>query len=253
MSSKTRWDPGCRLRLDGQEIPQADPGRLQTCAPAGRACRGLGLLFQGVWCPSAGEGRSRPRVGGGVVVRRVEKGRRRLPESRTVLNGCAVGVTAGSSLGQPLRGLPKPGDTSCVIISITVSYILTRRQHGVRHLPNGICPRDHVRSKDKPLTLEVAGPRGGLEPRPAGHTQEASHCVAGEGPQLQGLGFLICELGILCPPCPPLSEDDLRWTCVGVVCEVVTKQGEIITIINNINATLVPEAPASAATVFPRK
>lgn len=118
---------------------------------------------------------------------------------------------------------PQTCDTSCVIISITVSYILTRRQHGVRHLPNGICPRGHVRSKDKPLTLEVAGPRGGLEPRPAGHTQGASHCVAGEGPQLQGLGFLICELGILCLPCPPLSEDDLRWTCVGVVCEVVTK------------------------------
>lgn len=135
LSSKTRWDPSCGLRLDGQEIPQADPGRLQTCAPAGRACRGLGLLFRGVWRPSAGERRSQPRVGGGVVVRRVEKGRWRLPESRTALNGRAVGVTAGSSLGQPLRGLPKPGDTSCVIISITVSYILTRRQRSVRHLP----------------------------------------------------------------------------------------------------------------------
>lgn len=113
---------------------QADPGRLQTRAPAGRACRGLGLLFRGVWCPRAGESRSQPRVGGGVVVRRV-KGRRRLPESRTALNGRAVGVTAGSSLGQPLRGLPKPGDTSCVIISVTVRYIRTRCQHGVRHLP----------------------------------------------------------------------------------------------------------------------
>lgn len=63
------------------------------------------------------------------------EGKTEAPREQDSAEWPCVAVTAGSSLGQPLRGLPKPGDTSCVIISITVSYILTRRQHGVRHLP----------------------------------------------------------------------------------------------------------------------
>lgn len=101
LNSKTRWDPGCSLRKDWDRKPlQADPGRLQTWGAGVRVSRALGLLSQGLWCLRAGESRSQPRWEVAVVMRRVEKARRRLPETGE-LNGHAVGMTAGSSPGRP--------------------------------------------------------------------------------------------------------------------------------------------------------
>ena len=75
--------------------------------------------------------------------------------------------------------------------------------------PNGICPGDPLRAKDKLLHLEVSGSQGHMEPISTGQTQDSSHHVVGQsgGPQLHSLGFLICELDSLSLPCRPLNRN----------------------------------------------
>lgn len=223
LSSKTRWDPGCGLRQDwDRKSLQADPGRLQTCGRGVRVSRGLGLLFQGLWCLSAGESGSQPRWEVAVVMRRVEKGRE-APRDRRAGRPCC-GCDSWLLPRAALRGLPEPGDTSCVIISIAVRYILPKPQHSDRPLPKWHMSQRP--GKEKGQAPHSGGGRASGRPGAQPCTPHTGHrplCGQREGAQLHVLGLLICDLGVWFPPCQPLSEDELRWTCVGRLCQIVTK------------------------------
>lgn len=73
-----------------------------------------------------------------------------------------------------------------------------------------------MRREEQTHTLEVAGPRGDTEPTPQARHRAlvplglSPTVWPGEGPHLQGLSLLLCELGGTSRPCLPHSDSGLR-------------------------------------------
>ena len=97
-----------------------------------------------------------------------------------------------------------------LIIPRMVGQTVTRPQNAVRNLPKRHVPPETMRGQRRKPTLW----------RPQGPGSRSAPQLP-RGPCHRSLGWLTCELGIIRLPCPPRSEDNLKLTFAGPLCETV--------------------------------